>query len=82
MASATTRKGEIDMILNHWRRALSRRAGRPVTLGPDSGMSTAEYAVGTIAAAAFAAVLYTVVTGSSVVTGLGTLVSKALSVKF
>ena len=28
----------------------------------DAGMSTAEYAIGTIAAAAFAAVLYTVVT--------------------
>jgi hypothetical protein len=38
--------------------------------------------VGTIAAAAFAAVLYAVVTGSSVVSGLGALVSKALSVKF
>jgi hypothetical protein len=70
------------MILNTWRQALSRRIGRLVALGSDSGMSTAEYAVGTIAAAAFAAVLYTVVTGSSVVTGLGTLVSKALSVKF
>lgn len=31
----------------------------------DDGMSTAEYAVGTIAAAAFGAVLYTVVTGDS-----------------
>jgi hypothetical protein len=48
----------------------------------DRGMTTAEYAVGTVAAAAFAAVLYAVVTGSSVVTGLGSLVSKALSVKF
>jgi Flp pilus assembly pilin Flp len=47
----------------------------------DSGMSTAEYAVGTIAAAAFAAVLYAVVTGSSVVSGLGSLIGKALSVK-
>ena len=32
-------------------------------------MSTAEYAVGTVAACAFAAVLYRVVTGGSVVTG-------------
>jgi hypothetical protein len=48
----------------------------------DSGMSTAEYAVGTIAAVAFAAVLYGVVTGQPVVSGLGSLVSKALSVKF
>ena len=33
-------------------------------------MSTAEYAVGTVAACAFAAVLYRVVTGGSIVTGL------------
>ncbi|MBO0839201.1 MAG: DUF4244 domain-containing protein [Sciscionella sp.] len=48
----------------------------------DEGMSTAEYAIGTIAAAAFAAVLYTVVTGDSVVHGLSALVQRALSVKF
>lgn len=41
-----------------------------------------EYAVGTIAAAAFAAVLYAVVTGAPVVSGLSSLVAKALSVKF
>lgn len=48
----------------------------------DSGMSTAEYAIGTIAAAAFAAVLYTVVTGNSVLGGLTSLVQRALSVRF
>lgn len=48
----------------------------------DSGMSTAEYAIGTIAAAAFAAVLYTVVTGDSVLGGLTSLVQRALSVRF
>ena len=36
-------------------------------LAEDDGMSTAEYAIGTIAAAAFGAVLYTVVTGDSIV---------------
>jgi secretion/DNA translocation related TadE-like protein len=35
----------------------------------ESGMSTVEYAIGTIAAAAFAAVLYTVVTGGSAYLG-------------
>ncbi len=45
----------------------------------DDGMSTAEYAIGTIAAAAFGAVLYTVVTGDSVVTALTGLVQRALS---
>lgn len=48
----------------------------------DSGMSTAEYAIGTIAAAAFAAVLYAVVTGDSVVAALTGLVQRALSVSF
>lgn len=45
----------------------------------DEGMSTAEYAIGTIAAAAFGAVLYTVVTGDSVVGALTGLVERALS---
>ena len=44
----------------------------------EAGMSTAEYAVGTVAACAFAAVLYRVVTGGSVVTALGHLVQRAL----
>jgi hypothetical protein len=51
------------MLFDQWRRAATDRLGRLVALGSDTGMSTAEYAVGTIAAAAFAAVLYTVVTG-------------------
>ncbi|SFT36193.1 Protein of unknown function [Geodermatophilus amargosae] len=46
----------------------------------EAGMSTAEYAVGTVAACAFAAVLYRVVTGGSVVTALGDLVDSALGV--
>ncbi|MCW2695538.1 MAG: uncharacterized protein JWR62_623 [Modestobacter sp.] len=45
----------------------------------EAGMSTAEYAVGTVAACAFAAVLYQVVTGGSVVAALGDLVESALS---
>nr|WP_245585711.1 DUF4244 domain-containing protein [Pseudonocardia asaccharolytica] len=45
-------------------------------------MSTVEYAIGTLAAAAFAAILYTVVSGESVVTALTDLVRRALSVTF
>ena len=45
----------------------------------EAGMSTAEYAVGTVAACAFAAVLYRVVTGDSVVDGLTDLVDRALA---
>jgi hypothetical protein len=48
----------------------------------DDGMSTAEYAIGTIAAAAFAAVLYAVVTGGSVVGALTSIIERALSVSF
>ena len=55
--------------------------GRSALLGSDGGMSTAEYAVGTIAAVAFAAVLYGVVTGAPVVSGLSNLVQRALTVK-
>ena len=45
----------------------------------DDGMSTAEYAIGTIAAAAFGAVLYTVVTGDSIVSALMGIVERALN---
>ncbi|MFM1725460.1 DUF4244 domain-containing protein [Rhodococcus sp. PAM 2766] len=45
----------------------------------DDGMSTAEYAIGTIAAAAFGAVLYTVVTGDSIVSALTGIIDKALA---
>ncbi|MFJ4656386.1 DUF4244 domain-containing protein [Nocardia sp. NPDC088792] len=44
----------------------------------DDGMSTAEYAIGTIAAAAFGAVLYTVVTGDSIVNALTKIIDRAL----
>jgi hypothetical protein len=43
-------------------------------------MTTAEYAVGTLAACAFAAVLYKVVTSSSVLHALSRVVTSALSV--
>jgi Protein of unknown function (DUF4244) len=59
------------------RAALARRWAELRT--GEEGMSTAEYAVGTVAACAFAAVLYQVVTGGSVVTALGDLVQSALA---
>jgi hypothetical protein len=55
------------------------RRWRAVRATGEAGMSTAEYAVGTVAACAFAAVLYRVVTGSSIVTGLTDLVESALA---
>ncbi|WP_369801814.1 DUF4244 domain-containing protein [Nocardia sp. BMG51109] len=45
----------------------------------DAGMSTVEYAIGTIAAAAFGAVLYTVVTGDSIVNALTKIIDRALN---
>ena len=47
----------------------------------ESGMSTVEYAIGTIAAAAFAAILYTVVTGDSIVNALTNIIARALDRK-
>lgn len=44
----------------------------------DAGMATAEYAIGTIAAAGFAAVLYQVVTSGAVSDALQHLVERAL----
>ena len=45
------------------------------------GMSTVEYAIGTIAAAAFAAILYSVVTGDSIVSALTNIIARALNTK-
>nr|WP_145797376.1 DUF4244 domain-containing protein [Kitasatospora atroaurantiaca] len=44
----------------------------------DAGMTTAEYAVGTVAACAFAAILYRVVTGGTVSGALSELLERAL----
>lgn len=60
-------------------RGLLRRRLTVLRDAPEAGMSTAEYAVGTVAACAFAAVLYRVVTGDSVVDGLTDLVDRALA---
>lgn len=45
----------------------------------EAGMSTVEYAVGTIAAAAFGAVLYTVVSGDSIPDALSGIIEQALN---
>ncbi len=58
-------------------RAISARM--QLLLVDESGMSTVEYAIGTIAAAAFGAILYTVVTGDSIVGALTNIISRALN---
>lgn len=52
-----------------WRRRLG---------GRDAGMSTAEYAVGTVAAAAFAGLLFKIVTSPEMRTLLSGIIRKAL----
>ncbi|HEX2903411.1 MAG TPA: DUF4244 domain-containing protein [Jatrophihabitans sp.] len=61
------------MIRRRWTRLRRRLAG-------DAGMSTAEYAVGTVAAVAFAAVLFKVVHSSAVEAALTHIVTTALNV--
>lgn len=56
-----------------------RRWVRQAEVAADAGMTTVEYAVGTVVAAAFAAVLYRIVTGDSIVSGLTNLINSALS---
>ncbi|OLP00429.1 hypothetical protein BVU76_20515 [Mycolicibacterium porcinum] len=64
------------MAGNMIRRANARAA---LLMLDESGMSTVEYAIGTIAAAAFGAILYTVVTGDSIVSALTNIISRALN---
>ncbi|MEV5972970.1 DUF4244 domain-containing protein [Streptomyces sp. NPDC051921] len=57
-------------------------AVRKAAAGRDAGMSTTEYAMGTIAAAAFAAVLYKVLTSGAVSKALESVIGKALDAPF
>ena len=50
-----------------------------VVVTDESGMSTVEYAIGTVAAAAFGAILYTVVTGDWTGTALSGIIARALN---
>lgn len=56
-----------------------RILGAPRTR-PDHGMSTAEYALGTVSACAFAAVLYLILTSPQVQEVLTGLVTEALQI--
>jgi hypothetical protein len=52
-----------------------------VLAADESGMSTVEYAIGTIAAAAFGAILYGVVTGDSILGALTNIINRALTTR-
>jgi len=56
-----------------------RRARR---LGSDSGMTTAEYAVGTVAACGFGGILYKILTSDEVVKMLKEILKRALTMSF
>jgi hypothetical protein len=62
------------LIVSTWLLLGCRRIRR----GDDVGMSTAEYAVGTVAAVAFAVVLYKIVRSSAVSSTLSNIITTAL----
>ncbi|MFI6474010.1 MULTISPECIES: DUF4244 domain-containing protein [unclassified Streptomyces] len=70
------RAGAMKRRMRLWGIALRRR------VRGDAGMTTSEYAVGTLAACAFAAILYKVVTSGGVVSALTQLITRALDVQF
>ncbi|MFC4187261.1 MULTISPECIES: DUF4244 domain-containing protein [Streptomyces] len=76
-------KNVMTRALSSVRRTWGDRAGRLMSRGRrDQGMTTSEYAVGTIAACAFAAVLYKVVTSGAVLSALQSLIKDALDAQF
>jgi hypothetical protein len=62
---------------NHVHRLIAHFA-RLRTEAGDAGMSTAEYAIGTLAAVAFATVLLKVVSGPKVMAALSSVIEQAL----
>lgn len=64
------------------RQAWWNRRVRACRAAAEAGMSTAEYAVGTIAACGFAAVLYKIVTSGPVRSALTAVIEKALHAPF
>lgn len=63
------------MTLTEGRSSMRKRLSR---CRPDAGMNTAEYAIGTLAAVAFAGVLLKVLTSGSVQAALTAIIERAL----
>ncbi|TDC45628.1 DUF4244 domain-containing protein [Jiangella ureilytica] len=59
---------------------MSKVIGRLGRLRSERGMTTAEYAVGTVAACGFGGILYKLLTSESVQNLLGTVIEKAFGV--
>jgi hypothetical protein len=64
-------------------RAAARRVRRALAGGAgDAGMTTAEYAVGTVAACGFGGILYKILTSDEVQDMLRDLIAKAFGIAF
>ena len=61
---------------------LHRAAARLRTAGPDAGMTTAEYAVGTVAACGFGGILYKVITSPEILGLLRDVIASAFHLSF
>ncbi|MEU9994332.1 DUF4244 domain-containing protein [Streptomyces sp. NPDC050848] len=72
----TRTKKQLGRRTGAWWRARRAAARR------DAGMTTSEYAMGTIAAAGFATILYKIVTSGSVSGALESVIGKALDAPF
>lgn len=79
-ATLRASRAVVDAARARW--ANVRVSHRFVSATGDAGMSTAEYAIGTVAACAFAALLYKVITSSQVFDLLTGVVTRALHVPF
>lgn len=58
---------------------MQKKVNHQSLLANDDGMSTIEYAMGSLAAAALAAVLYAVVNGGEVTSAITSIITDALS---
>lgn len=76
-------RGAVDKLnaatLRAYARASQRAASGAAALRNERGMSTIEYAMGSLAAAALAAVLYMVINGDGVVSAIEGIITDALS---
>ena len=61
---------------------LERAAARLRSAGPDAGMTTAEYAVGTVAACGFGGILYKVITSPEILGLLRDVIAAAFKLSF
>jgi Protein of unknown function (DUF4244) len=75
--AAPAAAGSTQLKENHVHKLIARFA-RLRTAAADAGMTTTEYAVGTLAAAGFAAALYKAVTSETVRAALVALIERAL----